>query len=214
LIRAAYYYAMRRRGYLIVTFLFASTCALAREPVIGPCEGCEAVFEGAPANPSTKSRIAPKGEPGEPLVLTGVVTGGDGKPRAGVIVYAYHTNAQGIYPGRDDAKTASERHGQLRGWALTDANGRYAFETIRPAAYPRNTIPQHIHMHVIEPGCATYYIDEVLFTDDPLLDRNKVNEEKRGGSGIVTPTRDAAGVWHITRDIRLGLNIPGYPGCG
>ena len=69
-------------------------------------------------------------------------------------------------------------------------------------------------MHVIERGCATYYIDDVMFTDDPL--RTPVERQTlttgRGGDGIVTPTR-VDGRWIATRDITLGLNIPGHPGC-
>jgi len=205
---------MRLRNYLVFFCLLASTYALAKEPVVGlPCEGCEAVFEGAPVNPASMSRIAPAGEPGERLRLSGLVSGADGKPRPGVVVYAYHTDSSGIYP--KPAKSlgkASDRHGRLRGWALTDENGRYVFETIRPGAYPGRTIPQHIHMHVIERGCATYYVDEILFTDDPLLKPMR-EEQKRGGSGITTPRRDSSGTWLVTRDIRLGLNIPDYPGC-
>src|SRR5688572_22284908 len=110
-----------RRTHLFVLCLLASACAFANEPVVGlPCEGCEAVFEGAPDKPAVKARIAPVGEPGEPLVLTGLVTGSDGKPRAGVIVYAYQTDAGGIYPR--PAKSLGrwpDRHGRLRGWALT-----------------------------------------------------------------------------------------------
>jgi protocatechuate 3,4-dioxygenase beta subunit len=205
---------MARRGYLIALSLLASICALAKEPILGvPCEGCEAVFEGVPASPPLKARIAPPGEPGELMIVTGKVTGLDGKPRPGVIVYAYHTDARGIYPRpATSLGKASDRHGRLRGWVLTDADGGYTFETIRPAAYPDRKIPQHIHMHVIERGCATYYIDEMLFTDDPLFKPGR--EEKRGGSGIVTPMRDESGVWRVTRDIRLGQNIPDYPGCG
>jgi hypothetical protein len=83
---------------------------------------------------------------------------------------------------------------------------------------PNTTIAQHIHMHVIEPGCATYYIDETLFTDDAMFRRmapEAVAREGpgRGGKGITTPHRDASGTWHIERDIHLGQNIPGYPGC-
>jgi protocatechuate 3,4-dioxygenase beta subunit len=204
---------MRRRDYLVFLCLLAAAGVAAEEPILGvPCENCEAVFEGAPANPATMSRIAPPGEPGERLLLSGVVSGADGKPRPGVVVYAYHTDSGGIYP--KPAKSlgkASDRHGRLRGWALTDGNGRYVFETIRPGAYPGRTIPQHIHMHVIERGCATYYIDEILFTDDALKAANR--HEERGGSGITTPRRDSSGTWLVTRDIRLGLNIPDYPGC-
>jgi hypothetical protein len=52
-------------------------------------------------------------------VSDGVVRNSRGAPTANVIVYAYHTNAEGIYP------TARNRHGKLKAWALTDAQGRY-----------------------------------------------------------------------------------------
>jgi hypothetical protein len=204
-----------------LTAMFALICAAAHcsEPVVGgPCEGCEAVFLGQPAKLSTRARIAPAGEPGEPMLVTGRVTGPDGRARADVIVYAYQTDASGIYP-RPAVSLGRwpDRHGRLRGWAKTDAEGRYAFETIRPASYPSRTVPAHIHMHVIEPGCATYYIDEIVFTDDELLTPGAREQQggARGGSGISSPVRDGAnGSWRVVRDIRLGLNIPGYPACG
>jgi protocatechuate 3,4-dioxygenase beta subunit len=190
------------------------------DPIVGgACGDCAGPYEGMPATFSSVSRIAPAGEPGDPLVVTGRVLGPDGKPRRGVIVYAYHTNAQGIYPPPDPPRSLfSNHHGRLRGWVKTDARGRFTFQTIRPANYPNTTIAQHIHMHVIEPGCATYYIDETLFTDDPMFQRmspETVAREGpgRGGKGITTPHRDASGAWHIERDIHLGQNIPGYPGC-
>ena len=190
------------------------------DPVVGgPCGDCKGPYEGMPSTLASVSRIAPVGEPGEPLVVTGRVLGPDGKPRRGVIVYAYHTNAHGIYPPPEPPRSMfSNHHGRLRGWVKTDANGRFTFQTIRPANYPDTTIPQHIHMHVIEPGCATYYIDELLFTDDRMFQRMAPEEvaregSGRGGKGITTPKRDASGTWHIERDIHLGQNIPGYAGC-
>jgi len=179
----------------------------AEEPVIGgPCEGCELVFAGLPDNLTEEARIAPEDEPGEALIIEGTVTGPDGQPVAGIIVYAYHTDATGMYP---DGPT---RHGRLRGWARTDAAGRYRFDTVRPAAYPGRSIPQHVHMHVIEPGIGTYWIDSIHFTDDPLLsERERTRAQDRGGSGVAVPTQDAGGRWRVTRDIRLGENVPGYP---
>ena len=178
--------------------------AAAREPVIGgPCEGCDWVFDGMPSKLASTARIAPAGTPGRPLVLEGVVTTQAGTPAPDVIVYAYHTDDTGIYP------RAGNRHGSLRGWARTDAAGRYRFDTIRPRAYPSGGIPEHVHMHVIEPGKGTYYIDDARFTDDPLIsDRNRRSAE-RGGNGLVTPAlRD--GVWHVRRDVVLGRNLSGY----
>ena len=178
----------------------------ADEPVLGgPCEGCELVFDGMPAELESSARIAPPDEPGEPVVIEGPVVDAEGKPAAGIIVYAYHTDVEGIYP------RGTTRHGRLRGWVITDDKGNYRFDTIRPAAYPRNTIPQHVHMHVIEPGRGTYYIESIHFEDDPLLtasERRRLGG--RGGPGLVRPERDADGVWHVRRDITLGQNVPGY----
>jgi protocatechuate 3,4-dioxygenase beta subunit len=189
----------------------------AREPIVGlPCEGCEAVYEGRPASPASTARIAPAGEPGAPMTLTGRVLDHEGRPRAGVVVYAYHTNAEGLYPPpATSVGAAGNRHGRLRGWAVSGADGRYTFETIRPGAYPTREAPAHIHMHVIEAGCATYYIDDVMFTDDPLLtpDARIRLSNGRAGSGIATPVRNG-GTWKATRDVHLGRGVPGYPACG
>ena len=191
----------------------ASTAA-PREPVVGlPCEGCEAVFDGMPDSLAWSARIAPPDEPGEALRIEGVVRDGNGRPVAGVVVYAYHTDEEGIYPRDERRRGYAARHGRLHGWARTAAGGRYRFDTIRPAGYPGTDIPQHVHMHVIEPGRCTYYIDDIHFADDPRLSdavRRRLTTG-RGGSGLAMPVRDADGLWRVTRDIVLGENVPGYP---
>lgn len=191
-----------------------TTAARPREPILElPCEGCEAVFQGLPAALTSSARIAPVSEPGQPMRIEGTVRDGKGRPAAGVIVYAYHTNARGIYPTDDRVRgTAAHRHGRLRGWALTDEKGRYRFDTIRPAGYPGTDLPQHVHMHVIEVGRFTYYIDDIVFEDDPRLtpEMRRRMDSKRGGRGVVRPRRES-GVWVVVRDIVLGENIHGYP---
>lgn len=198
------------------SWLSSALAGEAREPILGlPCEGCEAVFDGIPAAIPAPARIAPAGEPGAPLALAGRVVDQDGRPQPGIIVYAYHTDRNGIYPASNAAATRyGRRHGRLRGWARTDADGRYAFDSIRPGSYPGADIPEHIHMHVIEPGCGTYYIDDVMFRDDPKLTRDQERKLSpgRGGHGIVAPSR-RDGVWQVRRDIVLGLGIPDYPQC-
>ena len=188
------------------------------EPIVGlPCEGCEAVFEGIPRSIAATARIAPEGEPGDAMVIEGSVVDAAGKVAAGIIVYAYHTDAGGVYP-KDEALegTSAYRHGRLRGWARTDSAGRYRFETIRPGGYPSSHIPAHVHMHVIEPGRCTYYIASIEFEDDPHLsdEDRKRHERGRGGSGLVSPERDQNGRWTVRRDIVLGLRVPGYEDCG
>lgn len=186
-----------------------------REPIVGkPCEGCEAIFEGLSEELSSTARIAPKDEPGEPMRIEGTVYDPEGQPAPGVIVYAYHTDAHGIYPKDERMKgKAAHRHGRLRAWAKTDEKGRYLFETIRPASYPDSTVPAHVHMHILEPGRCTYYIDDLRFSDDPFLTRQEREdkEDGRGGSGLVEPRRNEEGERVVTRDIHLGQNVPGYP---
>ena len=68
-------------------------------PVIGnSCEGCEAIFDGLPADIPSQIRLAPAGEPGVPMRITGRVLDDSGRARAGVVVYAYQTDSTGIYP--------------------------------------------------------------------------------------------------------------------
>jgi protocatechuate 3,4-dioxygenase beta subunit len=174
----------------------------------GPCNICDAVFEGWPAKLASSTRIAPATEPGEPLAIDGVVRDAAGKPVAGVVVYAYHTNAKGEYP------PGQTPNGTLRGWTITSKDGAYHFDTIRPASYPNTKIPQHVHLHVVEPGKCHYTVDSVVFTDDPYLTREERERESngRGGSGIVTPTNDK-GTWRVRRDVTLGAGIHDYARC-
>ena len=147
----------------------------------------------------------PSGEPGESLVLSGTVYGDDGHtPAPNVIIYAYHTDAAGAY-SKDGRETGNgRRHGRFRGWLRTDASGHYSIITIRPGTYPSRATPAHVHMTVTPPGQAERYIDDVVFSDDPLVDaRWRAREERRGGSGIVVARRDSLGGWHAVRDIYL-----------
>ena len=207
------------RSSFVALLLLAATSAFAqrlREPVVGlPCEGCEAVFDGMPNQMNSRARLAAKSEPGVPMIVVGKALNSQGQPQSGIIIYAYQTNAKGIYPESSAVRDfETRRQGTLRAWVRTDAAGRYAFDTIRPGSYPADDIPEHIHFHVIEPGCSTYYIDDIMFTDDPKLTSKQIKRiaKNRGGNGISTPLRKD-GVWYVTRDIHLGQNIPGYRVC-
>lgn len=168
------------------------------------CEGCEAVNERARKTMSAIVDLAGPDEPGERLVLEGVVTGPDSNPADNVIIYAHQTNAAGLYAGGSKETVWSRRHGRLRGWALTGADGAYRFNTIKPAPYPDMTMPAHIHLMIGEAGRPPYYIDDVVFDGEfgvtkAYLDR----QELRGGSGIVILEKTADGVWLARRNIRL-----------
>ena len=171
-------------------------------------EGCEWCGPAnAPQNPPARIIIPPPGEPGEPLVISGTVYKEDGgTPAAGVIVYAYHTNAAGIYPQRTpDDGTAQWRHGYLRGWMKTGADGCYEFRTIRPGGYPGSPDPAHVHMTVRGPGYPEFWIDGLWFEGDSrITPQMRQRLTNRGGfAPVINLTRDAGGVWRGVRDIRL-----------
>jgi protocatechuate 3,4-dioxygenase beta subunit len=211
---------MRTHGIvLLLAIVWSSACsptptARPSEPVVGlPCEGCEAAFDGLPSAIGSTLRLGREDEPGEPLRLEGIVRDARGKAVPGVILYFYQTDATGLYPPGNGARTADGRlHGTLRGWLVTDDQGRYTLDTIRPGAYPNDIEPQHIHIHVIEPGRCTYFVDDVVFEDDPrLTPAMRRRSTSRGGLGITLPTKDTSGRWFVTRDITLGAAVPGYP---
>lgn len=178
----------------------------------GPCEICHLMYEGMPKNIPWETAIAGASEPGEQLIVRGRVFERDGKtPAEGVILYVYQTNAEGRYAPAPDQKHG-RRHGQLRGWVKTNRNGEYMFRTIKPASYPNSSVESHIHAVLKEPDKQEYYISDFLFDDDPHLSaEHRRNQEKRGGNGILSPEKNADGVLVATRNIILGLNIPGYP---
>ena len=197
---------------LTVVFSFYSLIALAQstKPVlVGGCEGCDLMFAGMPKNLSSSTRIA--ATQGEPMRISGTIFQADGKtPASNVVLYVYHTDAKGYYtPGT--GQTEARQHGQLRGWMKTDAQGRYEFSSIKPAPYPGDQIPAHIHPIVLEPNGKHYWLEDYFFEDDRIVTANmRANKNPRGGRGILSLTKDAQGVWVGQRDLVLGLHVPGY----
>jgi protocatechuate 3,4-dioxygenase beta subunit len=173
------------------------------EPALPDCEWCGAAE--APAELTSTAVLAGPDEPGERLVVEGVIYEADGRtPAEGVLLYAYNTNAEGVYQPGPDPTGNERRHGRLRGWLRTGSDGRYRIETVRPAAYPGSTIPAHVHMTVQPPGGEEDWIDSIHFADDPLLtERQRRRLRGKGGSGIVQPTQDENGVQRAERDVVL-----------
>ena len=122
----------------------------------------ESAQKEKPARITSSERIAPVSEPGTPFVMHGTITDPAGKPAAGVEVFAYQTDAAGLY-AKDDAAYPW----RLRGWAVSDSQGRFEFKTIRPAEYPNRDIPGHIHLSFVT-SCCGRQTSEVMFDDDPL----------------------------------------------
>ena len=160
------------------------------------CAKCE-----VPANLTATATLAPKGEPGEPMEIDGTIFQHDGKtPAANVTMFAYNTDSTGHYSPNDDVFAP-----RLRGWLRTGADGRYRILTIKPAPYPNHTEPAHMHVHLWSGTMPEHFIDDTWFEGDPLIKPTDIARLRNLGnfSPIVHLTRDANGVWHGVRDIRL-----------
>jgi protocatechuate 3,4-dioxygenase beta subunit len=178
----------------------------------GRCEGCEAIYEYGDKKLSWVDTLADYNNQGPKLEISGTIYLSDGKtPAKDVILYIYHTNQEGVYETNKNSRGWEKRHGFIRGWIKTNADGKYKFLTLRPGAYPKGNNPQHIHPVIKEPNSNEYWIDEFLFADDPILKKvGAPKGEKRGGSGLITLTKRTDGVFEAKRDIVLGLNVPDY----
>lgn len=194
-----------------------SEARLAPVPLAGsPCEGCEAAFADVSGDLAARLTLAGPDEPGDRLVWSGHVRDRQGRGVAGIVLYVHQTDHRGRYPRNDATIDAhARRHGRLRGWVRSDADGSFRIDTVRPGGYPGTGIPQHIHVQVVEPGCATYLIDDLMFRDDPRLtpDLERRLAPGVGGSGVAIPRREH-GVWLVERDVVLGLGVARYPDCG
>jgi protocatechuate 3,4-dioxygenase beta subunit len=119
----------------------------------------------APANAPSAGHLAPAGEPGERLTVSGVVVTADGAPVRGASIYVYQTDREGYY----GVKPASDnRNPRLKLFLRTGADGTWSFETIRPGSYPGSRVPGHIHFEVSAPGYADR-IFEIVFEGDPFI---------------------------------------------
>jgi len=200
---------LTRRTALAGAGAFAALPAAAQPrfpaPEVDNSAGLEAALERPVGTLKPKVRLAPAFETGKALTINGTVFNLRGKPQPGVVVYAYHANADGLYAGGSRETLWSQRHGRLRGWMVTGPDGRYAFETIKPAPYPSFEVPAHIHMIVVEPGREPYWVDQIVFAGEFKVDRQyHASQALVGGSGIIKLAPNEAGVLTGVRDIRLG----------
>lgn len=149
-----------------------------------------------------KITVAPRGEPGEPLIVSGTVFDSDGaRPLAGIPLYVYQTDARGYYT-REDANDS--KNSRLRGWMRTNREGKYEFRTIKPGPYPSGGPPAHIHYVVSAPGYRER-VFEIVFQGDPRINDQirAMAEREESAYSIRTLERDGQGVLRCVQDIKL-----------
>ncbi|MGW1866715.1 protocatechuate 3,4-dioxygenase subunit beta [Streptomyces mauvecolor] len=116
------------------------------------------------------------GDPhGERITVSGKVVDRSGRPVSGQLVEIWQANASGRYAHRRDQHAAPlDPHFTGAGRCLTDAEGRYAFTTIRPGAYPWGNDenawrPAHIHFSLFGRAFTQRLVTQMYFPGDPLL---------------------------------------------
>ena len=123
---------------------------------------------------------------GDPMLVTGSVSTVDGRPLAGAIVDVWHSDDDGYYDVQqlDDIGDLA-----MRARFHTDANGRFHFWSIKPAAYPiphdgpvgemlevqgrHPWRPAHVHFMISAPGFEQL-VTHVLVAGDQYLDSDVV----------------------------------------
>jgi len=112
---------------------------------------------------------------GEQILVSGRVLDLEGNPQPGATVDVWQANHHGRYAhSRDPNDAPLDPHFQGHGIIKTDAQGRYAFRTIKPGAYPLEKLGgsgwrcRHIHFKVGGPGLRPL-TTQMYFEGDPLI---------------------------------------------
>ena len=116
------------------------------------------------------------GDPlGERIVVGGRILDENGRPVPNALVEMWQCNAAGRYAHAADQHDAPlDPNFSGNGRAVTDADGRYRFVTIKPGAYPwRNHAnawrPAHLHFSLFGASLLTRLVTQMYFPGDPLL---------------------------------------------
>ena len=112
---------------------------------------------------------------GERIIVTGRVLDDNGRPIPHTLVEIWQANSAGRYiHQRDQHPAPLDANFTGAGRALTDAEGRYRFVTIKPGAYPwlnhpNAWRPAHIHFSVFGASFITRLVTQMYFPGDPLF---------------------------------------------
>jgi protocatechuate 3,4-dioxygenase alpha subunit len=153
---------------------------------------------------NTANLVGP-GVTAAPITVAGRVTDGDGAPVTDALIEIWQANEHGKYAHPEDARDLPLTPGFSGfGRMPTDAEGRYAFTTIKPGRVPA---PQgglqapHLNVTVLMRGMLLhlqsriYFHDEAVNAEDPVLLR--VPAARRSTLVATRGGRADAYVWDI-----------------
>jgi catechol 1,2-dioxygenase len=124
----------------------AAALRLTEDNILGPFHRERAPF---------RAKVTPPMAPGDVLVISGRVFGIDTRrPLVNATIDIWQANANGRYDNDDPSRPPAADVFLYRARVLTDENGYYEYETIKPAPYQigeNQWRPSHIHYLVRHP---------------------------------------------------------------
>ena len=146
------------------------------------------------------ARIAALDAPGEHVSVEGRVLDGNGKPVPDAIIEVWQADSEGNYPSSNGDAGGFRGFGRIP----TDADGRFAFTTIKPGPVPGwdgNTQAPHLAVRLMMRGLLKDLVTRMYFpgekvADDPVL---QLVPEQRRPTLIALPSSNdsSALIWNI-----------------
>lgn len=173
------------------------------------------------ANAPSRVKLATEFEPGQKIAVSGTVSNCSG-PISMATLDLWHATESGCYKHPSDNCPDIPGHPEqyrLRGKVVTDAQGKYAFETILPGAYLNGSVyrPRHIHV-IITHSTIAQIITQLYFEGDPFIKGDFGADHTSATNRIIPLVKTVSSLWKGTWDIRIpgtttglhGLDDPGY----
>ena len=119
------------------------------------------------------------GARGERIAIEGRVLDGDGLPCDDAPIEIWQANAAGKYAHPDDPQPADRLDPGFTGFgrALTDASGRYHFDTVRPGRVPGASgalQAPHVNLGIFARGLLRRLCTRIYFADESSNDSDPV----------------------------------------
>lgn len=207
---------------IVLTFIFLNSCSEVKQDLnvqgkdvtsisdtcADPDANSECCFINMPEEISSVINIADENEPGNKMIIKGRLLKNDNiTPLNDVIIYVYHTDNNGYYSKKGNEKGVQKYHGHLHGWGKTDESGNFEIHSIKPARYPGNKFPAHIHAVLKIPGKTPFYINDFVFKDDDLVNESYINSLRDpGGTGVIDLKKNAENLLTGERIILIDLD--------
>ena len=137
---------------------------------------------------------------GQRIIVYGRVLDENARPVPGALVEFWQANAGGRYRHKKETYLAAlDPNFGGCGRAITDAEGRYWFRTIKPGAYPwpngvNDWRPAHIHFSIFGHAFAQRLITQMYFEGDPMIWQCPIvrDHSRQGGDRTARRARSTA----------------------